>query len=164
MNALKHGMTARIPVLPGEDAETFRQHVEGIVDSLAPRNGLELALGELVALSLWKIERAERVEAARAAATLGAAEAKAEAHRQEELAATGRWLLSNTVKTKREAADDLLRSSPRTATLPSGPAGASRWRSSSASRRPPTVAGGCSTAGTSSATAWNRPGAGTSRR
>jgi hypothetical protein len=108
MNAVKHGMTARIPVLPGEDEETFRQRVEGIVDSLSPRNALEVALAEQAALSLWKIERAERVEAARAAATLRAAEAQADAQQQEELAAMGRWLLANTVKTKREAAEDLL--------------------------------------------------------
>jgi hypothetical protein len=108
MNAVKHGMTARLPVLPGEDPETFRRQAEGIVDSLAPRNALEVALAEQAALSLWKIERAERVEAARAAAALRAAEARAEAHQQEELAAIGRWLLSNTVKTKREAAEDLL--------------------------------------------------------
>ena len=108
MNALKHGMTARIPVLPGEDPETFRLHVEGIVDSLAPRNALEVALAEQAALSLWKIERAERVEATRAAATIRAAEAQAEARQQEELAALGRWLLANTVKTKQKAAEDLL--------------------------------------------------------
>src|SRR5689334_16246609 len=64
MNAIKHGMTARVPVLPGEDPETFHQHVESIVESLAPHNALELALAEQAALSLWKIERAERVEAA----------------------------------------------------------------------------------------------------
>ena len=38
----------------------------------------------------------------------GAAEAKAEAHQREELHALGRWLLANTVRTKREAAEDLL--------------------------------------------------------
>jgi hypothetical protein len=108
MNALKHGMTARLPVLPGEDPETFRQHVEGIVDSLIPRGPLELALAEQVALSLWKIERAERVEAARGAAALRAAEARAEDRRQEELAALGRWLLADSVQAKREAAEDLL--------------------------------------------------------
>jgi hypothetical protein len=108
MNAIKHGMTARIPVLPGEDPETFRQRVEGIVDSLAPRNALELALAEQAALSLWKIERAERAEATRANATIRAAEARAEARKQEELHALGRWLLAKGVQAKRETAEDLL--------------------------------------------------------
>jgi hypothetical protein len=108
MNAIKHGMTARIPVLPGEDPATFRQRVEGVLDSLAPRNALEVALAEQAALSLWKIERAERAEATRVTATIRAAEARADAHHQEELAAMGRWLLANTVKTKREAAEELL--------------------------------------------------------
>jgi hypothetical protein len=82
--------------------------MDGIVDSLAPRNALEVALVEQAALALWKIERAERVEATRTAATLRAAEAEAEARQQEELFALGRWLLANTVRTKREAAEDLL--------------------------------------------------------
>ena len=108
MNSVKHGMTARIPVLPGEDPETFRQHVEGIVDSVAPRNPLELGLAEQAALSLWKIERAERAEATRVAATVRAAEAHADEHQQEELCALGLWLVANTVKTKQIAAADLL--------------------------------------------------------
>ena len=108
MNAVKHGMTARIPVLPGEDPETFRQHVEGIVDSVVPRNPLELGLAEQAALSLWKIERAERVEATRVAATVRAAEAHADDHQQEELCALGLWLVASTVKTKQNAAADLL--------------------------------------------------------
>jgi hypothetical protein len=108
MNAVKHGMTARLPVLSGEDLQTFQQHVEGIVDSLEPRNALELALAEQAALSFWKIERAERVEAARVNASLQAARAHAEARRQEELHALGRWLVARSVKDKRERAEDLL--------------------------------------------------------
>jgi hypothetical protein len=108
MNATKHGMRARLPVLAGEDPEIFRQQMEGILEALAPRNALEVALAEQAALSLWKIERAERVEATRAAASLRAAEAQVEVHEQEELAALGRWLLASTVRTKREAAEELL--------------------------------------------------------
>jgi hypothetical protein len=108
MNAIKHGMTARIPVLPGEDLETFHQHVEGIVASLAPRNAVEVALAEQAALSLWKIERAERAEAARVTASVQTARDREETHRQEELYALGRWLLANSVKAKREAAEELL--------------------------------------------------------
>src|SRR5689334_4273578 len=107
MNALKHGMTARIPLLPGEDQATFRRRVDGIVVSLEPRNDLELALAEQAALSLWKIERAERAEATRVTAAIRAAAAEAEAHRQEELHALGRWLMAHSVKAKRES-DDLL--------------------------------------------------------
>src|SRR5689334_8678881 len=73
-----------------------------------PRNALELALAEQAALSLWKIERAERAEATRVTASIRAAEARAEAQRQEELHALGRWLMAHSLKAKREAADDLL--------------------------------------------------------
>jgi len=108
MNALKHGMTARLPVLPGEDPDAFRHRVAGIVESLAPRNPLELALAEQAALALWKIERGERAEAARVAAAVRAAEAHAEDRRREELHALGRWLLADSVQAKRRTAEELL--------------------------------------------------------
>ncbi len=107
MNAIKHGMTARIPVLPGEDPETFRLHVEGIVDSLSPRNAIEVALAEQAGTRCGR-SNGPSASRPRAAATIRAAEAKEEAHQREELHALGRWLLANTVRTKREAAEDLL--------------------------------------------------------
>ena len=73
-----------------------------------PREPLDLGLAEQAALSLWKIERAERVEATRVAATVRTAEAHADDHQQEELCALGNWLVASTVKTKQNAAADLL--------------------------------------------------------
>ena len=46
MNALKHGMNARISVLPGEDEAAFRRQVDGFIEALEPRNAVELALAE----------------------------------------------------------------------------------------------------------------------
>ncbi len=164
MNAIKHGMTARIPVLPGEDPETFRQQVEGIVGSISPRTAPEMALAEQAALCLWKIERGERVEAARAAAALRAAEAQAEARRQEELAAMGRWLLADTVKTKRETAEDLLAFLPEDRHAPFR---AGRGEPLVILLRIQATADGCRWllgAGTGSAPAWSGTGPGTSTR
>jgi hypothetical protein len=73
LNALKHGMSARIPVLPGEDPEAFREQVDGFIDALAPRDAVQIFLAEEAAFAAWKIRRAERAEAARLAAILRAA-------------------------------------------------------------------------------------------
>src|SRR5262249_23563300 len=63
LNAIKHGMSARTPVLPGEDAEAFRRRVEDWTADPAPRNAVERFLVERAAMDSWKIERADRVEA-----------------------------------------------------------------------------------------------------
>jgi hypothetical protein len=55
MNALKHGMSARLAVLPGEDEAEFRQRVEGFIDALQPCDAVEVALTEQAALASWKI-------------------------------------------------------------------------------------------------------------
>ena len=34
MNAMKHGMTASIPVIPGEDDSLFRQRVQGFIEAI----------------------------------------------------------------------------------------------------------------------------------
>ena len=164
MNALKHGMTARIPVLPGEDRETFRQHVEGIVDSLSPRDALELALSEQVATSLWKIERGERVEATRGGdhprgrgegggpAAGGAARAgplAAGQHRQDQ------------TRGRRRCARVPPRGPPRPLPGRPGRAAGDPPPRRGDRRGLPVAAGG---AGTGSAAGWSRTGAGTSRR
>ncbi len=72
MNALKHGMTASTPVLPGEDLDAFRRRVADFFDAAQPRNALELAVTEQAALATWKIARGERAAAARARTALRA--------------------------------------------------------------------------------------------
>jgi hypothetical protein len=68
LNALKHGLTARTLVLPGEDPEALRGRLEAFVTFLEPRNELEQYLAEEAAQSSWQIDRARRAEAARLAA------------------------------------------------------------------------------------------------
>ena len=108
MNALKHGMTGRIPVLPGEDEAAFRRRVNDITDALALRNAAEVLLAEQAVLASWKIERAERAEAARVAAALRAAEAGADLEKGDEIAAMGHWLLTDTLTARQDAAASLL--------------------------------------------------------
>ncbi len=93
MNALKHGMTAKTPVLPGENPDAFRHRLDAWADALAPADAVEQFLVEQAATASWKIERADRVEAARLFAALRAAEDERRAGRRKEADGLGRLLL-----------------------------------------------------------------------
>src|SRR5689334_20361535 len=69
MNAVKHGMSATIPVLPGEDPDAYRR-LEAWAEALNPVDAVEQFLVERAAAASWKVERADRVEAARLAAVV----------------------------------------------------------------------------------------------
>jgi hypothetical protein len=92
LNALKHGLTAKTLVLPGEDPEAYQGRLESFRTTLAPRNDLEQHLAEQVANSAWQLDRARRAEAVRQAAVVRDVPV-AEAFRQEDEAlALGRRL------------------------------------------------------------------------
>jgi hypothetical protein len=63
-NALRHGLRADLPVLPGERAEDWEAHRDGILRSLAPADALEAELAGRVALCLWRLRRAAAYETA----------------------------------------------------------------------------------------------------
>ena len=48
-NALKHGMTAEVAVLPHEDKVSYEELRQATIESYQPANGVELMLVELVA-------------------------------------------------------------------------------------------------------------------
>jgi hypothetical protein len=61
-NALRHGLRSAVPVLPGERAEDWQEHRDGILRSLAPVGTLEQSLAERVALCLWRLQRVAAYE------------------------------------------------------------------------------------------------------
>jgi hypothetical protein len=63
-NALKHGMTAGVAVLPYEDPHSYEQLRQALVDHYEPANAGEQMLVELVVVNYWRLLRARRVEAA----------------------------------------------------------------------------------------------------
>ena len=65
MNALKHGMTAKIALLPDESPDEFRERLEGMFDSLKPRDPYEVFLVERAVYSSWQLDRVARSESAR---------------------------------------------------------------------------------------------------
>ena len=63
MNSLKHGLTARRAVLPGECQADFEQLVESLRLQNSPATELELQLCDEIAASLWRLQRARAQEA-----------------------------------------------------------------------------------------------------
>ena len=56
-NSLKHGLFTQVTVLPGEDADSFRQLFDGLVELFEPTSLLEVCLVEKIAVSLWRLRR-----------------------------------------------------------------------------------------------------------
>ena len=65
-NAVKHGLTAKTPVLPNEDEAAYLDKVDAYKESLQTRNALEDDLAELAAEASWQLARAKRSAKARA--------------------------------------------------------------------------------------------------
>jgi hypothetical protein len=79
MNAVKHGMTARIVLLPGECPEEFRARVYGWFDALRPQDSVEVTMAERAVYTSLQLDRLVR---ARSALTCLKAETRAQDDRQ----------------------------------------------------------------------------------
>ena len=62
MNALRHGLSGRIVVLPSEDMNQFLKFSQEFVDSLYPATPLESELAQSVADGYWRLKRFRTVE------------------------------------------------------------------------------------------------------
>ena len=63
-NAIKHGLCALDPLIPGEDPEAFQQHFCEIELDLQPATAIESNLVEQIADVSWRLKRLSRIEAA----------------------------------------------------------------------------------------------------
>lgn len=61
---MKHGLTARAPLIRGENPEEYRLFVEGVFRDFAPLGMTEEALTEVIAVTLWQMRRVPVLEAA----------------------------------------------------------------------------------------------------
>jgi len=62
-NATQHGIRSPAPVVPGvERKEDWKEHRDGILESLQPEGHLELVLAERAALLSWRLHRVIRYE------------------------------------------------------------------------------------------------------
>jgi hypothetical protein len=62
MNALRHGLTARVVVLPSEDMDAYNAFSTEIVDSLDPQTPVERQFAQTVADNQWRINRIRSIE------------------------------------------------------------------------------------------------------
>ncbi len=62
-NALRHGLTSEEVLLPEEDEESFKELHEGLKAELSPEGALENRLVDRIASNLWRLKRAQKVEA-----------------------------------------------------------------------------------------------------
>jgi hypothetical protein len=58
-NAIKHGLTARSVLLPGEDAAALASRQHHLVDAFQPRYSVELAVIEGMAGDIWRSNRSD---------------------------------------------------------------------------------------------------------
>src|SRR5262249_10979299 len=65
-NALKHGLRAKTPVLPGEDPDAFRGRLDAWTADLKPRDDVDRFLLTRAVHASWMLDRAARAAAARA--------------------------------------------------------------------------------------------------
>ena len=63
-NALKHGLTAKTILLPGEDEAAYRKLCDGMFESFAPNGTPEKELVQLLCDTQWRLQRCGRIEAA----------------------------------------------------------------------------------------------------
>ena len=63
-NALKHGLTAKTILLPGEDEAAYRKMCEGMFASFNPDCTPEKELIQLLCDTQWRLQRCGRIEAA----------------------------------------------------------------------------------------------------
>ncbi len=62
LNAYKHGLTAKLPLLPFEDAADFQALKDGFEADFAPRNTYQKFLTHQLATHAWRILRSQQVE------------------------------------------------------------------------------------------------------
>ena len=62
MNALRHGLTAKTPVVPTEDQDEFDQFREALIEDLAPVGALEERIAEEIIDLSWRLRRATVLE------------------------------------------------------------------------------------------------------
>lgn len=70
LNALKHGLTAKVVVVSGEDATVWEAFERVWLGELAPRGAAEEFLAHRVAAAAWRLLRVERLEGSLASAPL----------------------------------------------------------------------------------------------
>jgi DNA repair ATPase RecN len=62
LNALRHGLTGQIVVMPTEDLEAYRSHLKSFEDEYAPQGATEANLVQALADTSWRLNRVASLE------------------------------------------------------------------------------------------------------
>src|ERR1700722_14717162 len=63
LNALRHGLTGQIVVMPTEDLAAYQLHLESFTDEYHPQGATEANLVQALADCSWRLNRAAAMEA-----------------------------------------------------------------------------------------------------
>ncbi len=63
LNALRHGLTGQIVVMPNDDLAAYRSHVKSFADECDPQGAIEANLVQALADASWRLNRAAALEA-----------------------------------------------------------------------------------------------------
>jgi hypothetical protein len=62
LNAVKHGLTGHVAILPNEDIVAHQAFCSELIDEMAPANAMELNLAQAIAQDLWRLNRVHAIE------------------------------------------------------------------------------------------------------
>jgi hypothetical protein len=62
LNALRHGLTGQIIVLPSDDLEAYQRHIKSFTDEYQPKGATEATLVQTLADTAWRIHRVSALE------------------------------------------------------------------------------------------------------
>ena len=62
LNALRHGLTGQIVVMPSEDLAEYRRFTQKMHDDMKPEGALEVQLAQSLADDAWRLNRAKALE------------------------------------------------------------------------------------------------------
>jgi arginine deiminase len=63
MNALRHGLTSQLVVMPTEDPDAYQRHVQSFTAECAPKGAIESHLVQSLADISWRLNRVAALEA-----------------------------------------------------------------------------------------------------
>src|SRR6202522_1742532 len=62
LNALRHGLTSQMVVMPTEDLEAYKEHLKSFLDEYHPQGATEASLVQALADATWRMNRATAME------------------------------------------------------------------------------------------------------
>src|SRR5271165_3958747 len=62
LNALRHGLTGQIVVMPTEDLQAYQSHLKSFTDECDPKGAIEAHLVQALADTSWRLNRVAALE------------------------------------------------------------------------------------------------------